>query len=121
MVWGHEREDGIRLRVRVARVADGTRCGAGVEDVECFAGGVAFVRGEVEHGRRDGAGAGGGVGGDEGEGEGEVRLLLVGQGGARGSAGVTVSRDGVVGVRAPMWNVESGRETWTVGVDWVVL
>ena len=45
-----------------------------------------------------------------------LRLLLAGR------AHVDGLRDGcVLGIRAPMWEVELADETWTVGVDWWVL
>jgi hypothetical protein len=47
--------------------------------------------------------------------------LLAGQGGARGTGGVKLRIGGSVGIRAPMWDIDVGGETWLVGVDWVVL
>jgi len=45
-----------------------------------------------------------------------LRLLLTGR------AHVDGLRDEcVLGIRAPMWEVELAGETWTVGVDWWVL
>ncbi|KAF2846214.1 hypothetical protein T440DRAFT_247002 [Plenodomus tracheiphilus IPT5] len=126
VVWGRERDDGVKMRVRVGDVSSGSGSGSAVVEkgvmggkaggVECFAGGVVFVMGEVEHERYNASRAG-----SVGDGDGVVRVLLAGQGGARGSGGVRVKRGGVVGLRAPMWEVEFGGEMWTVGVDWLVL
>lgn len=99
VVYGREREEGVKLRVRVGGV------GRGRAEVECFAGGVVFVDGEVEGGLR---------GQDAG-----VRVLLAGKGGARGT--VRVAEGKVVGIRAPVWDVDVQGEKWVVGVDWIIL
>jgi hypothetical protein len=100
VIWGRDRED-VRLKVRVTRIGDGD----GMVEVECWPGGFVFVAGVVE----------------VREGEGEVRVLLAGQGGARGSGGVRIKVGSLVGIRAPVWDVDVRREVWSVGVDWVVL
>ncbi|KZM24076.1 uncharacterized protein EKO05_0010286 [Ascochyta rabiei] len=51
----------------------------------------------------------------------DLRVLLAGQGGARGAAGVQVRVGSVVGLRAPTWHVCVGGIEWLVGVDWAVL
>jgi hypothetical protein len=107
--WGREREDGVRLRVRVGEVAGG---GGNVsrDAVECVGGGgVVFVRGCFEAG-------------EEGEAEGgHVSVLLAAMGGNRGAANIAVETGCLLGIKAPMWNVDVSGETWTVGVDWAVL
>lgn len=108
-MWGRERDGGVQVRVRVVRIG-----AEGAGAVECFPGLVVFLRGEVEDGgvvvRAEGLGD-----------EAETGVLLAGQGGARGSGGVRVRVGGVVGIRAPTWSVDVGREKWVVAVDWVVL
>lgn len=117
VIWGRERDDGVKLRVRIGDASTGVvSADGGSDEVECFPGGVVFVRGDTEPGLYNASRAGSVVGDDV-----ETRVLLAGQGGARGSGGVRVKRGGVVGVRAPMWEVDVGGEMWVVGVDWVVL
>lgn len=107
------------MKVRVSGILSSSHDRDGEEAVECYPGGAVFVFGDVE------AGAGGMNGypsrvssgvGDEG-----VRLMLAGQGGARGTGGVKVRIGSSLGVRAPLWDVDVGGEKWIVGVDWVVL
>ena len=115
LVWAGERErerdDGVRVRVRIAGFGGGAAA-----EVECFPGSVVFARGYVEAGVCNASRALGLIGAEEG-----LRLLLAGQGGARGAGGIKLRVGGLVGVRAPTWDVEVGGEKWTVGVDWVVL
>jgi hypothetical protein len=114
VVWGRNKEDGVRLKVRVKAASSSTsRDGA---EVECFPGLFVFVRGETEPGTYNVSRASDIVGND-----GETRVLLAGQGGARGTGGVKVKVGGVVGIRAPTWDVDVGGEKWVVGMDWVVL
>jgi hypothetical protein len=113
VVWGRDREDGVRLKVRV-KAASSSTSRDGVE-VECFPGLFVFVRGETEPGMYNVSRAPDVVGND-----GETRILLAGQGDARGTGGVKVKVGGVVGIRAPMWDVDVRGEKWVVGVDWVV-
>ncbi|KAF2133790.1 hypothetical protein P153DRAFT_380968 [Dothidotthia symphoricarpi CBS 119687] len=112
MLWGREREDGVRVRVRVTDVG-GLEGGA----VRCLVGGVVVVRASVDAGLGDVVRVSGSVV----DGEQGVGVLLAGQGGARGVASVEVSVGSLVGIRAPTWDVEVGGESWIVGVDWVVL
>jgi hypothetical protein len=114
VVWGRDKEDGVRLKVRV-KAASSSTPRDGVE-VECFPGLFVFVRGETEPGMYNVSRAPDVIGND-----GETRVLLAGQGGARGTGGVRVKMGGVVGIRAPMWDVDVRGEKWVVGVDWVVL
>ncbi|KAH7082763.1 hypothetical protein BKA63DRAFT_137599 [Paraphoma chrysanthemicola] len=117
VTWGREREDGVRLKVRVTRAAGSTgRHEDDSSEVECFPGCFVFVRGESEPGMYNFSRAPSVVGNDP-----ELRILLAGQGGARGGGGVKIHIGGVVGVRQPMWDVDVNGETWVVGVDWVVL
>jgi hypothetical protein len=115
VAWGREREDGVKRRVRLTGMPKGGDDWH-EEEVECYAGGVVFVRGETEQGTFKASRASSVVGGD-----GETRILLAGQGGARGSGGVRIKTGSVVGIRAPMWDVEVGGENWVVGVDWLVV
>ncbi|KAF2832674.1 hypothetical protein CC86DRAFT_92648 [Ophiobolus disseminans] len=114
VLWGREREDGVKMRLRVSSVSAGI-CGVEAE-VECFAGHFVFVKGEVEGGMYNASRASS-VAGEEGG----VRVLLAGQGGARGVGGVKVRVGGVLGIKQPVWDVDVGGEGWTVGVDWVLL
>ncbi|KAG9200494.1 hypothetical protein G6514_007005 [Epicoccum nigrum] len=102
------REDGVRLRVRIAELGDKG------QEADCFAGGVVLARGQTEPGMYNASRVG------EGMGQPGTRLLLAGQGGARG-AGVKVRVGDVVGVKAPTWDVDVGGEKWVVGVEWMVL
>ncbi|KAF3036761.1 hypothetical protein E8E11_004060 [Didymella keratinophila] len=108
IVWGREREDGVRVKIKVLDLG-------GREGVECWPGGTTFVSGETEPGMYNASRAGGVA---EGQG---LRVLLAGHGGARNSAGVRLRVGSIVGIRAPTWELEVGREKWTVGVDWLVL
>ena len=99
------------MRLRVWLTELGNR---GLE-VDCFAGAVVLARGQTESGMYNASRAG------EGVEEFETRLLLAGQGGVRGAAGVRVRVGDVVGVKAPTWDVDVGGEKWVVCVEWVVL
>ena len=114
VVWGRDREDGVKMRVRVSGVSVGG--GSEVEEVECFPGHCVFVRGDTEPGMYNASRASSTI--DNGA---EMRILLAGQGGARGTGGVRIRVGGAVGIKQPTWDVEIGEETWVVGVDWVVL
>ena len=108
IVWGREREDGVRVRIKVLDLG-------GREEVECWPGGTRFVVGETEPGLYNASRT-------ESVAEGDgIRVLLAGHGGARSSAGVKLRVGSVVGIRAPTWELNVGRVKWTVGVDWVVL
>ncbi|KAL6707263.1 hypothetical protein ACN47E_004251 [Coniothyrium glycines] len=119
---GRENDDGVRLKVRVRAVSSGDSTPS-LEDevvrgmdkwqVECCAGGVVFVRGDTQPGLYNASRAAGE--------DGEIRVLLAGVGGVKGKESVRLGEGSVVGIRAPMWNVDVGRERWTVGVDWVVM
>ena len=107
-VWGREREDGVKVKIKVLDLG-------GREEVECWPGGTTFVLGETEPGMYNASRAEGVV---EGQG---IRVLLAGHGGARSSAGIKIGVGSIVGIRAPTWELEVGGEKWTVGVDWLVL
>jgi hypothetical protein len=124
VVWGRERDDGVKIRVRVKSVRSG-KVGAvdresgdlgGNGALECYIGGAVFVRGTTDAGLYNASRLLGSVGED-----GEVRVMLAGQGGGRGSGGVKVKVGGIVGIRAPLWDVDLAGEKWMVGVDWVLL
>lgn len=102
---GREREEGVRLRVRLGDV----RAGYGAEPhseaaeagIEGFVGGVVFAKEETDRGRSRG-------------------VVLIGQAG-RGTSEKRVRKGSTVGVRAPCWDVDVRGEKWVVGVDWIVL
>lgn len=98
----------MRLRVRIAEL------GNKGQEADCFAGAVVLARGQTEPGMYNASRVG------EGMEQLGTRLLLAGQGGARG-AGVKVRVGDVVGVKAPTWVVDVGGEKWVVGVEWMVL
>lgn len=114
MVWGREREDGVKMRIRVK--ACGVEDGDMLREIECRPGHVVFVRG-VSDPTMYNASRASSVAGDDGE----TKILLAGQGGARGAGGVKIKIGASVGIKQPMWDVDVGGEMWTVGVDWVVL
>ena len=114
--WGRDREEGVRMKVRVEVISTGADKTSQESEVECYPGSVIFVRGATEPGLYNASRSLS----DFGE-EGESRVLLAGQGGTRGSGGVKIKVGGIVGIRAPMWDVDVSGEKWVVGVDWVVL
>ena len=115
-VSGREMEDGVRLRIRVLSLSRGGGRTRSADEVECYAGGVVFARGDTEAGLYNASRA------ENLSGEHTaLRVLLAGQGGARGSGGVLLKTASAIGIRAPMWDVNVGEERWTVAVDWVLL
>lgn len=122
IVWGREKEDGVRIKVKVTQVSRGMEGNHNEdeeedeEEVECFLGHVVFVKGTMEPGLYNISRAQSMV--DDG---GEMKVLLAGQGGTKGVGSVRIRRGAVVGVRVPTWDVEVGGEKWLVGVDWVIL
>lgn len=118
----------MRVKIRVSEVFGGRRRAKEDTDTEvgCVPGGLVFVRGASEVGMyNSNASRAGSLGlamTREG-GDGEIRVLLAGLGGARGKGGVRVREGSVVGVRAPMWDVDVGvgGGRWVIGVEWVVL
>jgi hypothetical protein len=118
VTWGREKEDGVRMKVRVSTIRSGSEQRDGEEAVECYPGGVVLVSGGPE------AGAGSNSYAPRASSvvdNGVVRLMLAGQGCARGAGGVRVGIGSLLGVRAPMWDVDISGEKWIVGVDWLVL
>ncbi|KAH7383942.1 hypothetical protein BKA66DRAFT_584500 [Pyrenochaeta sp. MPI-SDFR-AT-0127] len=117
-VLGREREDGVKLRIRVGSVSEGGGHGIEQEDeVECFSGGVVFVRGDTAPGLYNTSRLPSTLNYDDlGH-----RVLLAGQGSARSAGGVKLRVGSVIGIRQPVWDMDVGGEKWTVGVDWVVL
>ncbi|KAF1849013.1 uncharacterized protein K460DRAFT_364934 [Cucurbitaria berberidis CBS 394.84] len=116
ITWGRDREDGVRLKVRIKHVSTGIVETEKRLEAECFAGGVIFVRGDTEPGSYNTSRAPSPIGDD-----GVLKVLLAGNGGARGAGGVRIKVGGIVGIRAPTWEVDVSGEKWLVGVDWVVL
>jgi hypothetical protein len=130
VIWGKDREDGVKMRVRVIEVRGTKKSDDGA--VECWAGGVVFVRGSTDVGlynasrtsnvfshnsSADGASEGGAE---------DTTIVLAGQGAARGKAGVRVREGTVIGIRAPVWDVNikncpGGTSKCVVAVEWVVL
>lgn len=116
IVWGRDRDDGVKMRIRVSDLSSG-KVGARESEggeVECYPGSVVFVKGETDAALYNASLL-------SGKATAEVKFILAGQGGARGSGGVKVRIGSVVGVKAPLWDVDIGGETWMFGVDWVVL
>lgn len=125
-VWGRDRDDGVKMRVRVTRVSGSRHNEDG--SVECWAGCFVFVHGSTEATLYNASRASSvyqhmDTQEDGGEGNGTgVQVLLVGQGGVKGQAGVRIREDTIIGIRAPLWDVDvGGGAKWVVGVDWVVL
>jgi hypothetical protein len=116
VIFGRDREDGVRLRVRVHAASSSLSPSQDQIQVECFPGLFVFVRGKTEPAMYDASRAPNVTPINS-----ETRVLLSGQGGARGTGGVTIKIGDVVGIRAPLWDVDVGGEKWSVGVDWVVL
>jgi hypothetical protein len=114
VVWGRDREDGVRLKVQVIAVSSSVSQDEG--EVKCFPGQIVFVRGDTEPGLYNASRAPGAVSNNW-----ETRVLLAGQGGARGAGGIIIRSGARVGIRSPMWEVDVQGETWVVGVDWVLL
>lgn len=115
VVWGRDREDGVRLKVRVKAVSSSS-VSQHEGDVECYPGHFVFVRGDTEPGLYNVSRAPGVV-----DNNGEIRVLLAGQGGARGGGLIRLKSGSVVGLRAPTWDVDVEGVKWVVGVDWVLL
>ncbi|KAJ4299489.1 hypothetical protein N0V90_004734 [Kalmusia sp. IMI 367209] len=124
VVWGRDKEEGVRIKVRVIGVTGGR--GSDDTETECWPGGVVFVRGNTDAGLYNASRAPTLIS-SEGyqDDHAEIKIMLAGQGGARGKGGVRIRQGGVVGVRAPIWDVRVGvgekAEKWLVGVEWVVL
>jgi len=115
-VTGRDREDGVKLRIRVSSLSRGGGQSRSAEEVDCYAGGVVFACGDTEAGMYN-ASRTENVHGEHTA----MRVLLAGQGGTRSSGGVLVKTGSVIGIRAPMWDVDVSGEKWTVAVDWVLL
>ena len=113
---GRDKEDGVKLRIRVSSLSRGGGRSRSAEEVECYAGGIVFARGDTEAGMYNASRTESVDGGHT-----PMRVLLAGQGGARSSGGVLVKTGSGIGIRAPMWDVDVGEEKWTVVVDWVLL
>ncbi|KAG9185810.1 hypothetical protein G6011_07141 [Alternaria panax] len=116
VVSGREKEDGVKMRLRVASLSRGGDQLRQDDQVECYAGGIVFARGNTEPGMYSASRAAS-TGGEDSP----IRVMLAGQGGARASGGVLVKTGSVVGIRAPLWDVDVGEEKWTVAVDWLPL
>ncbi|KAH6841522.1 hypothetical protein B0T12DRAFT_362626 [Alternaria alternata] len=116
MVCGGDKEDGVKLRVRVTNLSRGGDQPQEDDKVECYSGGIVFARGNTEPGMYNASRAG-----STGAEDSPIRILLAGQGGARASGGVLVKTGSVVGIRAPMWEVDVGEDRWTMAVDWVLI
>jgi hypothetical protein len=114
VAWGRDREDGVRLRVRV-KAASSSSIQDG-DEVECYPGHFVLVSGETEPGMYNYSRAP-----SVADNDGKIKIVLAGQGGARGAAIVKVKVGGTVGVRAPLWHVDVEGEKWMVGVDWVTI
>lgn len=126
VVWGKDKEDGVKMKVEVLSVG-GSRGVSEMEgEVECWPGGLVFVRGVTDAGLYNASRAVSltqPVGNYDGYAE--IKMMLAGQGGARGKGAVKIRVGDIVGIRAPIWEVPLGledqAENWLVGVEWVVL
>ncbi|KAH9878075.1 hypothetical protein J1614_003292 [Plenodomus biglobosus] len=120
VVWGRERDDGVKLKVRISHLctgsADPSHAQDHVDEVECVAGAVVYVAGQLENHGNTGRPAS--LVDNE---HSQVRILLAGQGDVRGSGRVPIKKGTLVGIRAPWWDIDVGAHIWTIGVDWVVL
>ncbi|KAL1610849.1 hypothetical protein SLS60_002520 [Paraconiothyrium brasiliense] len=124
VVWGRDKEEGVKIKVEVLSIVGG-RGGRGSE-VECWPGGVLFLRGVTNASLYNASRASSFTQAEhDHEGTAEIKFMLAGQGGARGKGRVRVREGSVVGVRAPIWDVQIGHgeqaEKWLVGVEWIVL
>lgn len=118
IVWGRDKEHGVKLAVRVEEPPfgkDAMQGHANDEGAECFPGGVVFVKGNGDLGSNYALPHGTG---DDVRG---VSVLLAGNGSASRSTRVRMRERDVVGIRAPLWEVDVGEQKWIVGVDWVIL
>ncbi|EFQ87416.1 hypothetical protein PTNB73_04697 [Pyrenophora teres f. teres] len=114
VLCGRDREHGVAVKVRITGIAtSGTRA-VGRDGVACYPGRVVFARAcIVQDAVYDVSST---AHGDE-----EVSILLVGQGGVRGSGGVLVKMGSVLGVRVPTWHVHVQGDKCLVAVDWILL
>lgn len=121
VVWGRDKEDGVKLKIRVTDATGGRF--SDEEGTESWPGSVVFVRGVTDIGLYNASRASSSVA-DDGD-HTDIKVMLAGQGGARGKGGICIRRGAVLGVRAPMWDVQVGlgdqAETWIVAVEWVIL
>ncbi|KAI2487061.1 hypothetical protein Ptr902_01194 [Pyrenophora tritici-repentis] len=115
VLWGRDRDDGVKIRVRITGLAGKGTKGGGDNDgvVGCYAGGVVFARGCVQHAMYTAS--------SNSDADEEVFILVAGQGGVRGSGGVLVKIGSLLGVRVPTWDVDVRGEKWLVAVDWILL
>lgn len=120
--FGRDREEGVKMKIRITSVHSSktgrtdTRGELGGDDgVDCYPGGVVFIKGNTDVALYNASRAPGEAR------DSDVGVLLAGQGGARGAGSVRIREGSVVGIRAPMWEVDIAGEKWSVGVDWVVL
>lgn len=124
MPWGQDKEDGVKLRIEVLSIMSGR--GSGETEVECWPGGVIFLRGVTDTSLHNAAGASGFTQLESSHNPcTEIKIMLAGQGGVRGQGGARVREGSFVGVRAPIWDVHVGQgpeeEKWLVGVEWMLL
>ncbi|EUC38155.1 hypothetical protein COCCADRAFT_968 [Bipolaris zeicola 26-R-13] len=115
-VLGRDKDDGVRVRVKISCLSRGAASEHDMQELECHAGGVVFARGQTEPGIYDSSAVSSISGQDT-----NTNILLAGQGSVRGSGGVKVNTGSMIGVRAPTWEIDVGHEKWLVAVDWVVL
>ncbi|KAL1792520.1 hypothetical protein ACET3X_009027 [Alternaria dauci] len=85
VVGGRDKEDGVRLRIRVTGLSRGGDQPQKDDAVECVSGGIVFARGSTVSGVYN-ASREGSMGAEDSP----IRVVLAGQGGARASGGVLV-------------------------------
>jgi hypothetical protein len=114
--WRREKDDGVKVRLKISCLTRGGANEHETQQLECCAGSVVFASGETETGLYSTSRASG-IPNQSGE----MKIVLAGQGGVRGPGGVQVKIGSVIGVRAPTWEIDVGKEKWLMAVDWVVL
>lgn len=107
----NNKEDGIKIRLKIHTVTCGNQDEG--SQVDCYSGGITFVKGVTEPGLYNAS--------RSGNEHGEMSVLLAGTGSTRSRECVRLRIGYMVGIRAPLWDVYVGDQKWMVGVDWVVL
>lgn len=109
--YGPNKQDGVKVKVRVKTIMSGS--GHEESEVDCYPGGVVFVDGDTEPGLYNASRATSEQGG--------IKVLLSGNGTTRAKESLRIRSGNVIGVRAPLWDVDIAGQTLMVGMDWVVL
>ncbi|USP78841.1 hypothetical protein yc1106_06115 [Curvularia clavata] len=113
---GRETDHGVKIQLKITCLSRGGAHERNAQELECYAGGMLFAKSEIQPAMHDVSGASSFANPNN-----DKNVLLAGQGGSRGSRGVRVKVGTVIGVRAPTWEIDVGKEKWLVAVDWVIL